>query len=123
MGYFEDLFKSSSPAHVECCINAIPGRFSAEMNTKLEAPFGEAEIMEALNQIAAFKAPGPDGFIADFYQKNWSTIGPEVCRVALHFFNIAKMDEMINVISYCFDSKKKETRLMSLISNRLVYVM
>ena len=108
MGYFEDLFKSGSPAHVECCINTILGRILAEMNTKLEAPFGEAKIMEALNQMAAFKAPSPDGFTADFYQKNWSTIGPEVCRVALHFFNTAKMDEKVNVTHIALIPKKSD---------------
>jgi hypothetical protein len=75
VGYFEALFTSRQPAHVDRCINAITRRLSVEMNAKLDAPFGEAEILEALTQMAAFKAPGPDGFTADFYQQNWAIVG------------------------------------------------
>ena len=46
--------------------------------------------------MAPFKAPEQDGFTTDFYQQHWSTVGLEVCEVALYFFNYAHMDSSIN---------------------------
>jgi hypothetical protein len=46
--------------------------------------------------MAPIKALGLDGFLADFYQQHWSTVGSEVCKVTLHFLNGSKLDEKIN---------------------------
>ena len=40
-------------------------------NEKLCAEFSEKEISDALFQIGPLKAPGPDGFPARFFQRNW----------------------------------------------------
>ena len=42
---------------------------SQSENEFLTAPFTEKEIKEAVFQMAHNKAPGPDGFPAEFYQK------------------------------------------------------
>lgn len=34
-----------------------------------------------------YKALGPDGFHAVFYQKSWEVVGPHVCSFALNFLN------------------------------------
>ena len=39
------------------------------------------EIKEAIFGMAPFKAPGPNGFHAGFYQKMWHVVGPSVCDV------------------------------------------
>jgi mannosylglycoprotein endo-beta-mannosidase len=36
--------------------------------------FTEEEIFEAISQIECNKAPGPDGFPAEFYQTFWEVI-------------------------------------------------
>jgi hypothetical protein len=56
------------------------------MNNRLLAEFTIEDISTALSQMAALKAPGPDGFTASFYQQNWTTIHMEVCNAILHFF-------------------------------------
>ena len=36
--------------------------------------FTDAEVLEAIQQMEHNKAPGPDGFPAEFYQKFWTII-------------------------------------------------
>lgn len=48
------------------------------MNEVLMAEFTIEEIQKALFQMGPWKAPGPDGFPAAFYQKHWDTIHTEV---------------------------------------------
>lgn len=37
-------------------------------------------------QMAGFKAPSPDGFVAAFYQRNWDLIGLDFSEAILAFF-------------------------------------
>jgi hypothetical protein len=36
--------------------------------------------------MASLKAPGPDDFVAGFYQENWADISKDVCTAATTFF-------------------------------------
>jgi hypothetical protein len=51
-------------------VHDIP-QISAAENEILTTPFTEEEVFEAISKIELNKAPGPDGFPAEFYQKNW----------------------------------------------------
>jgi hypothetical protein len=55
---------------IEPCINSIFPKVSTEMNQQLVAPVSTEEIQLALNQMDPFKALGPDGFLAYFFQQN-----------------------------------------------------
>lgn len=46
-----------------------------------------AEIKSAMFSIGGDKAPGPDGFNASFFHKNWSIVGPDVVNVVKYFFS------------------------------------
>jgi hypothetical protein len=69
VNYYTNLFTSTIPHNVESCIFAIDGKVTKEMNAKLIASFTVEEIKQALDQLAPFKAPGPDGFTVEFYQQ------------------------------------------------------
>ena len=43
-------------------------------NSLLTAPFFEEEVRKAVFLMAHNKAPGPDGFPAEFYQNFWEVI-------------------------------------------------
>jgi hypothetical protein len=54
-------------------IEDIP-QLSPEEKNVLSADFTEIEVKEAVMQMKKNKAPGPDGFPAEFYQVLWDTI-------------------------------------------------
>lgn len=52
----------------------------------LNRPVQEAEVEQAIFQMGAYKAPGPDGYPPIFYQRNWHIIGPEVVSFVMAAF-------------------------------------
>jgi hypothetical protein len=64
-------------------------------NDLLVAEFSEKEVREAIFQMKHNKAPGPDGFPAEFYQVFWSLIKNDLMALFrdfhvgnLPFFNL-----------------------------------
>jgi hypothetical protein len=49
-------------------------QLSQEENSILASPFTEEEVFEAISKMEHNKAPGPDGFPAEFYQNLWQVI-------------------------------------------------
>ncbi|KAK2390438.1 hypothetical protein QL285_063981 [Trifolium repens] len=54
-------------------------KLSNEVLEKLNAPIANDEGRKAIFNMNPWKAPGPDGFPAGFYQKSWSIVGNHVC--------------------------------------------
>lgn len=77
------------------------------MNLQLLFEFTIEEIRRALSKMQPLKVPGPDGFSVGFYQRNWATIGGEVCNVVLCFLNSGQLDEQINVTNIAIIPKIK----------------
>jgi hypothetical protein len=57
----------------ETMVHDIP-QISPEKNEILTADFTEKEVYDAVMQMKKNKAPGPDGFPAEFYQFCWNII-------------------------------------------------
>src|SRR3954469_3015910 len=55
---------------------------SNEENTFLNSPFTEEEIKKAVFQMEHNKAPGPDGFPAEFYQHFWDAIKTDLIELS-----------------------------------------
>jgi hypothetical protein len=68
--YFQNLFTSSNPSNYEEYIAGLEGRVTSSMNNMLMAELSSLEVKSALDQMDPMKAPGPDGFTAEFYQQN-----------------------------------------------------
>ena len=54
-------------------------------NEILSDAFTEKEIREAIFQMELNKAPGPDGFLAEFYQTFWEVIKPDLLALFNEF--------------------------------------
>ncbi|XP_073041676.1 uncharacterized protein [Primulina eburnea] len=57
------------------------------MNAILCALYTDTDIYKALFDMQPSKAPGPDGFTALFFQKNWKIVGKEVVAACLNILN------------------------------------
>ncbi|XP_073107305.1 uncharacterized protein [Elaeis guineensis] len=53
----------------------------------LEQPFTEEEIRQAVFNLLKGKAPGPDGFPAEFFQRFWDLLKPDLLRLSDAFDN------------------------------------
>lgn len=54
------------------------------------------EIHRAIRCMGGFKAPGPNGFQAIFYQTQWNIVGGDFCNLIMDIFNDPRRVEEIN---------------------------
>jgi hypothetical protein len=64
----------------ESVIHDIP-QVSHEENAILSTNFMEKEVYETIMQMKKNKAPGPNGFPAEFYQSFWDVIKVDFMRL------------------------------------------
>jgi ribonuclease HI len=96
INFFNGLFATSNPRGVVQSLNYLAQRVTPSMNERLLDEFTREEIRLAVDQMAPFKSPGPDGFPVSFYQKNWTEVGDEVCAAALNFFEGGSLGNLVN---------------------------
>ena len=78
--YYKNLFGAPEEGNFsmdETRTDDIP-QVSDEENNLLTAPYSEEEVRKAVFLMEHNKAPGPDGFPADFYQHFWEVIKPDL---------------------------------------------
>jgi len=63
---------------------------SEEENQVLMAPFSEEEVKVAVLDMEHNKAPGPDGFSAEFYQFFWEIVKPDLMSL-FHEFHAGRL--------------------------------
>ena len=83
---FKKLYKEEEGVDPKEILDLIAARVNNDMNDMLTKPFSETEVGDALFQIGPLKAPGPDGFPARFFQRNWGKIKDDITRGVLEFF-------------------------------------
>lgn len=77
-------------------LDTVPAKVTHEMNEALNAPYTTKEVKTALFQMGSTKAPGPDGFRAQFFQKHWEICGETVSKVVLRIVEGHESAEEIN---------------------------
>lgn len=79
--YFQEILRErpgSRNQAIQKITQLIPKIITEEHNDKLLQPISMKEVEEAMAQLKDGKAPGPDGFIANFFHEFWELISTEV---------------------------------------------
>jgi len=99
--YFQTIFDSSNPHQNNAMFEVVQNRINTQDYNFLNTPFSAQEVQEAISNLKANSAPGPDGLTALFYQKYWEIIGPDVLNYTL---NILNNEGSINDINHTYIS-------------------
>jgi hypothetical protein len=78
---FVDLFKADPMVSPNQVLDLILSKITQEINADHCREFLEKEISDAMFQMGPLKAPGPDGFPAQFYQKQWDIVSKHVVAI------------------------------------------
>ena len=97
--YFRNLYTADSNLETAHVVELFEQCVSDDDNMQLCAEFSEKEISDALFQIGPLKAPGPDGFPARFFQRNWGTLKEKVIPAVHEFFRTGIMPDGANITS------------------------
>jgi hypothetical protein len=103
--FYRNLYSSEGTKNMEYVLSHVPRKVTEEMKAFLCKPFTEEEVKEALFQMYPMKAPGPDGYPAHFFQRNWDICGHDITRTVLQVLNGDDLPEEINSMFIVLISK------------------
>jgi hypothetical protein len=87
--FFKDLYTKDEAVNPEDILQLFQPKVYGLMNNRLCKEFSSEEISDALFQIGPMKAPGPDGYPARFFQKNWDLLKDEIILAVKDFSKLA----------------------------------
>ena len=65
--YYQELFTTSNPIHMDNVLNSINRVVTKGMNETLTQPYTKDEVCQALFQMHPSKVPGSDGMLPFFF--------------------------------------------------------
>lgn len=94
--FFTNLFAVSPGGYVQdISRNCFPKLEDTEWTT-INAPLTNEEIKMAVFAMAPYKAPGPDGYHAGFYQHAWTRVSESVITHVKNFWSTGVMQDGLN---------------------------
>lgn len=106
--FFQKLYTKDHSVTPTEVVDLLKSLVDEPMNLELCKPFSDEEISDALFQIGPIKAPGPDGFPARFFQRNWDTLKGEIMAAVRKFFADCAMPDGVNNTSIVLIPKVKQ---------------
>jgi hypothetical protein len=111
--FYQHLYTAEGTQGMQTVLETVPRRVTSGMNTFLTAPYTGEEVKKALFQMFPTKAPGPDGFPAHFFQRNWDLCGNEVTKAVLNILNGIEPPELINYTCIVLIPKVQSPKLLT----------
>ncbi|XP_026399242.1 uncharacterized protein LOC113295103 [Papaver somniferum] len=93
---FKEIYTSCNPALDTYIFNLIQPCVTDEENQMLITFPAPKEVKDAMFQINAWAAPGPDGYQAGFYQQCWDIVGRDIVHLVQQFFASGQFPSHIN---------------------------
>jgi hypothetical protein len=88
-------------------------RLSSEVIENLNKPIVNEEVRSALFRMNPWKAPGPDGFPAGFFQKSWNIVGQQVCDFVREVWVNPSIISEVNQTDICLIPKIQQPEYIS----------
>lgn len=96
LDYFKNLFAPhDTNNNIELVARGFP-QISDDKWNKVNEPVNASDVKNAIFEMASYKALGPDGMHAGFYQHAWPSIGENVFEHVKNYFLTGTMHEGIN---------------------------
>lgn len=105
INHFHDLFSSQDTFNIEETVKVVRGRINQDMYNMLNESFTREEVLQAIKDMKALAAPGPDGLPALFYHNYWDVIGQEITDMALGILNYNHDPSPLNHTYICLIPK------------------
>ena len=110
--YFKKLY--SSPPRESWRVEGIDwSPISEESASRLDSPFSEEEIFNAIFQLDRDKAPTPDGFTITVFQACWDVIKDDLVRVFAEFRSSRIINQNTNASFIVLLPKKNRSKKIS----------
>jgi hypothetical protein len=109
LGSNQMLFTEEKAARIR---NLIPTVISSDKAAKLEMEVTAEEIKATFFHMPSNKAPGPDGYTAEFFKASWPIVGEEVMDAIKGFFTSGKLLKEVNATILTLVPKKANPSAM-----------
>lgn len=94
--FYQKLYKTVGPRNFQPVLDQCPSPVNEEMNKQMLENVTMEEVKEAVFQLGALKASGPDGLNGHFYQHFWEELKHEVFQLVQQFFATGTFDPTLN---------------------------
>jgi len=94
--FYKNLYTSEGVHDMNRVLDTVPCKVTPAMNELLNSPYSQDEVKVALFQMFPTKAPGPDGFPAHFFQRQWEVCRDDITRVVLQIVEGTESAACIN---------------------------
>jgi hypothetical protein len=111
--FYMDLFKAREDLHPWDQTNLSFPRLDHNVILKLGDDITNLEVKQAVFSMSPWKAPGPDGFPAGFYQNSWDVVGPLMCDFIKKAWKDLRLLEEINLTDICLIPKVEKPEFVN----------